>query len=175
MDRTTAVLLITNTIFLVGFGRPLARHLSRVFPNFKGVRAWTVSLGGIYLAECVAFSASMATNILSFGLAMVWGLIFGKIFRALPLRQAVHLALRLSLYTCLPAISFLSILFLLPSAGWSLLDVEDGRRFGIPDFVPWPVCSVLGFFLAVSLSAVLFKTAVTTGIVAMLVHRSQRT
>lgn len=174
MDAAEVTLLIVNVIFFVGFGWPLARCISRNLPDSRSAGAWLFALGGIYLAECVAFSASMATNILSVCLAIVWGLVLASKVRALPLRQAIRLSLGLSLYTCLPAVSFLSVLFLLPLGGWSLLDAEDGRRFGIPGFVPWPVCSLLGFFLTVSLSAVVLKTSVTTGIVAMLLRRSRR-
>jgi len=174
MDAAEMTMLIVNAIFLVGFGWPLARYISRNLPNSRSAGAWLFALSGIYLAECVAFSASMATNILSVCLAIVWGFVLGSKVRVLPLRQATRLSLRLSLYTCLPAMSFLSVLFLLPLGGWSLLDAADGRRFGIPGFVPWPVCSLLGFFLTVSLSAVVLKTGVTTGIVAMLLHRSRR-
>ncbi len=167
-------LLIVNAVFLAGLGWPLARYLSRNLPGARGARAWLAALGGAYLAECVAFSAGMATNVLSVCLAALWGLLLASRVRAMPPRQATWLALRFSLYTCLPAVSFLSILPLLPLGGWSLWDPRDARQFGVPDFVPWPLCTLLGFFLAVSLSAVVLKTTVTTGLVALLVRRSRR-
>jgi hypothetical protein len=171
MDILT-VLLIINAIFLISFGWPLARYLSRNLPDSSSA-AWMFALSGVYVAECVAFSASMATNILGVCLAIVWGLVLRSKVRASPIRQAIRLSLRLSIFTCLPAVSFLSLLGPLAWEGWSLLAAEDGRRFGIPSFVPWPVCSLLGFFLTVSLSAVVLKIGVTTGIVVMLGRRSR--
>ncbi len=46
-----------------------------------------------------------------------------------------------------------------------LLTADDGHRLGIPGFMLWPFCSLLGFFLAVTLSALVLKTAITTAIV----------
>ncbi len=70
--------------------------------------------------------------------------------------------LLVSLYTCLPAISFLSLLIPLAIGGWPLLSMEGGRRFGIPALVPWPFCTLLGFVVTVSVSATIGKTAITT-------------
>ena len=133
-----------------------------------------LALTAIYLAECVAFSASMGTNILSLLLAVVWGLALWCKVRAERPQNARWLVLGFSVYTCLPALSFLSLLGLLAWNGWSLLATEDGRRFGVPDSVPWPVCSLLGFFLTVSGSAVLLKTGITTGMVSLLLRGSRQ-
>ncbi len=170
-----ATLLVTNAIFLVGFGWPLAKALSHNLPGPWGTRAWMVALSAIYLAECVAFSASMGTNILSILLAVLWGLVLWRKVRVPRLQNARWLVLGFSVYTCLPALSFLSLLGLLVWDGWSLLATEDGRRFGVPGFVPWPMCSLLGFFLTVSGSAVLLKTGITTGMFSLLLRGSRQT
>lgn len=170
-----ATLLITNAILLVGFGWPLAKALSHNLPGPWGSRAWMAALTAIYLLECVAFSASMGTNILSLLLAVLWGLVLWRKVRVPRLQSAKRLVVGFSLYTCLPALSFLSLLGLLAWGGWSLLAADDGRRFGVPGFVPWPVCSLLGFFLTVSGSAVLLKTGITTGMVSLLLRGSRQT
>lgn len=158
-------LVVVNAILLAGYGWSLARHLSRRFPGPRSPGSWMAILVGIYLAECVAFSASMATNILGLALAVVWGLVFRHGFRFLPRRDTIRSSLALSAFTCLPALSFLSVLAPLAWGGWSLVSADDGYRFGIPAFVPWPFCSLLGFFLAVTLSALVLKTAITTAVV----------
>jgi hypothetical protein len=83
--------------------------------------------------------------------------------------------LLLSLYACLPAVSFLSVLVPLAVGGWPLLSVEDGKRFGIPAFVPWPFCTLLGFVLTVSASAAVFKTAITNIMAAILRRKDTAT
>jgi uncharacterized membrane protein YiaA len=147
--------MVTNAALSLGFGWVLAKYLGERPESRRSVGSWVLLVLGIYVAECVAFSASMATNILGYCLAFVWGILFAR-------RLQAREVLLLSLYTCLPAVSFLSLLALLAVGGWPLLSVEGGRRFGIPAFVPWPFCTLLGFFLAVSASAAVFKTAITT-------------
>ncbi len=163
----TLTLLVTNGILALGAGIPLARYLAREVSGGGKTVLWLLALAGIYFVECVAFSASMATNVFGFALAIVWGFVFRRKLAALPLGKAVKAAWRVSIFTGLPAISFLSILVLAVAEGGDILSVREGWQFGIPDFVPWPLCTLLGFFLAVSGSAVVFKTLITTGIVAI--------
>lgn len=156
-------LVITNAVLAGGFGVPLARRLA-ARGGRRRVALWLAALGGIYLAECFAFAASMATNVLGFVLAVVWGLVLRRKLAALAPKERLRLAVRFSLYTCLPAISFASVLPLLAAGGWNLLTVEAGHRFGVPDFVPWPLATLAGFFAAVIVSAVVIKTAITTAV-----------
>lgn len=162
------MLLIVNGAFVTVFGWLLAKHLSRPASSAKRVVPWLLALLGIYLAECVAFSASMGTDVFSICLAIVWGFVFGQRFRAQPRGKAMRVSLWLALYTCLPAVSFASVLVLMVMHAWPVLTIEGGRRFGIPSFVPWPFCTCLGFFLTVIGTAVLLKIAITLGMVAML-------
>lgn len=158
------VLIVTNVVLASAFGWPLAKRIAAAHGSRRGVRSWLLALLGVYVAECVAFSASMATNVLGYCLAVVWGVVFAR-------RLSARETLSLSLYTCLPAISFLTVLIVLAAEGWALLSVEDGRRFGVPAFVPWPFCTLLGFFLTVSISATAVKTAITTITAARLRRR----
>ena len=162
----TLTLAITNLVFAVGVGVPLARRLAGGRGR-RSLAGWLAGLAGIYLAECVAFSASMATNVLSFGLAAVWGLVLRRRFAPLPRRERVRSVVWVAMYTCLPAVSFASVLPWMAVEGWALWSAEAGHSFGIPEFVPWPLCTIAGFFAAVIGSAVVVKTVVTTAIVGL--------
>ncbi|MCJ7544989.1 MAG: hypothetical protein MUP47_10610 [Phycisphaerae bacterium] len=163
MTAVTLALGITNASLVLGFGVPLARRLA-AGKGRRGLAAWLAALGGIYLAECAAFSASMGTNVLGFALAAVWGLVFRRKLAALPSGQRLRTALGVSLSTCLPAISFASVLPLVVAGGWNLLAAEAGYKFGVPRFVPWPFCTIAGFFAAVIGSALVVKTVITTAL-----------
>jgi len=60
-------------------------------------------------------------------------------------------------------VSFALVPILMVFAGWSIVNVDDGLRFGIPQFVPWPVNTIMGFCIFVAGVAVLLKTIITTG------------
>jgi hypothetical protein len=55
------------------------------------------------------------------------------------------------------------------------LNAEQARNFGIPDFVPWPLNTVLGFCVALAAGTIVFKTFITTGIVALIVRDKGKT
>ena len=162
------VLIITNVALALGFGWALAKRLAGRPESRRSAGSWLLAALGVYVTECVAFSASMATNIFGYCLAFVWGVLFAR-------RLQAREMLLLSIYTCLPAVSFLSVLVLLAAGGWSLLSAEDGRHFGIPALVPWPFCTLLGFVLTVSASAAVFKTALTTITAAILRRKDTST
>jgi hypothetical protein len=155
-------LAAVNVVFAVGFGLLLARRMGRVCQG--SVVLWLVALWGIYMAECVAFSASMGTNVLGFVLAVVWGLVFRRKFRALERREALRSALTVALYTCLPAISFGTVLVFVIVEGGDIWSVQAGYKFGIPPFVPWPANTLAGFFAALIGSALFVKMTITTAL-----------
>jgi hypothetical protein len=57
--------------------------------------------------------------------------------------------------------------------GLDVLNAEEGFRFGIPDFLYWPFNTILGFYAAFSISLVILKTTITTGVVSLLIHLKQ--
>ena len=170
-DPAGYVIVFVNLVLGFACALPLAKMLARVRGSRSVLRYFAILIG-VYLTECVAFSCGMATNVFSVLLAFVWGAALGRWLRrsSAHAREALRTTLFFSLYSSLPALSFLSILVLLFFAGWPILTVEGGARFGIPHFVPWPVNTLLGFFLSVSCSAVLLKAVITTGEVALFIR-----
>ena len=76
-----------------------------------------------------------------------------------------------SLYGCMPAISFAALLLVIwIISGNGLLNIEQAYKFGIPDFIPWPFNTVLGFCVALAAGTIILKTFITTGIVALIVR-----
>jgi len=127
---------------------------------------------GLYFLECVAFTWSMGTQIFSLILSIEWGILFGLWLKGIaPQKQIVRQILFVSLYGCLPAVSFAAILFAIwIISGNGLLNIEQARQFGIPDFVPWPFNTMLGFCVALAAGTIILKTTITTGIVALIVR-----
>jgi hypothetical protein len=161
----TLILLVVNAAFAFGFGPPLAKRLAaRAIAPGRPV-AWFFALVGIYFAESMAFSASMGSNLFSWCLAAAWSYVFARKLQAREL-------LLLSLYSSLPALSFLASPLAFRREGWALLSASDGYRFGIPTFFPWPLGTVLGFVVAVSASAVVGKILITTLLGARLRRRT---
>jgi hypothetical protein len=152
--QSTIIVIILDISFALATGLLLATRLEAYGSPHRRWWIWLLILMGINCAESFAFSASMATNLLSYGMAILWCLIFARRLRPTEMRL-------LGLYSCLPAISFLTMLWPLHRAGWGLTSRQEGYRFGIPSIVPWPFCTVFGFVVAVSLSTVLIKMAIT--------------
>lgn len=135
-----------------------------------------IMLVGMYFLECAALPAGMATQVFSIGLAFVWGVVFGLWMRqkAAP-RLVLKMSFMVALYTCAPAASF-GILLLVGKliSGSNLVSVAEGTAFGIPNFLPWPSNTILGFSVALLAGAVALKTVITTGEVSVLIHLGEK-
>jgi len=165
-------LVIFNLVLGLGFAFPIARLLSNLIDKSNRIFRYFALLVGIYFIECIAFSAGMATQVFSIALAFIWGIVFGFWLRKrAPSRQILQTALYISLYSSLPTFSF-SIL--IPTvwliAGNNIISAEEGFKFGIPYFVPWPINTVLGFCTVLLIGTVVLKAAITTGGVSVLIH-----
>jgi hypothetical protein len=174
MDTAEYAIMALNLLLALGCGWPLAALLARVSAKPDKAFRYLVLLVLVYIAECIAFSAGMATNVLSVALAFVWGNVLGRWFGRwkAELRVLVRAALFFSLYSALPAASFISIPAVMALSGRSVLSAEEGFLFGVPAFVPWPVNTILGFSLFVVIVAVVFKVVITTGLARALIVRS---
>ena len=165
-------LIITNLAAGFGLAIPFAGQLRTISHSQKGILRYFVMLVGIYFLEGVAFVCGMCTQVLTVALGFVWGVLFGLWLRDIaPAKEVLKTAFFVSLYGCLPTCSFVVIL----SAAWaisgnSLLNVEQAYDFGIPQFVPWPFNTVLGFCVGLAIGTILLKTAITTGTVSLLVR-----
>ena len=166
------VLIVVNLASGFGLSRPIARLLGEVAGSPNRFLRYVAMLIGMYLLECMAFAAGMATQVFSIGLAFVWGIVLGLWLRGrAPSSEVLKASVFLALYTSLPTASF-GILLLVARliSGSNVLSMEEGTAFGIPYFVPWPMNTILGFCTALVLGTVVLKTAITAGEVSLLVR-----
>lgn len=172
----TVILALVN--LAVGFSLAvlIARRLGEVTGGPERFSRYFAMLVGMYFLECVAFPAGMATQVFSIGLAFVWGVVFGLWLRGkAPPAEILKTSFFVALYTCAPTASF-GILFLVGklAGGSKILSAEEGIAFGIPEFAPWPLCTILGFCAALVIGTVVLKTVITTGEVSLLVHLGEK-
>jgi hypothetical protein len=165
-------LALTNLIGGLTVGIFLATGFARLTQKQNRFLKYLALSLGLYFLECVAFTWSMGTQILSIILSIEWGILFGLWLKGLaPQKQITRQIFFVSLYGCLPAVSFAAILFVIwIISGNGFLNIEQARQFGIPDFVPWPLNTMLGFCVALAAGTIILKTIITTGIVALIVR-----
>jgi hypothetical protein len=162
------VLIILNLILGFGFAIPITLFLKKT--NTKPTKFFFqfIILISIYFAECLAMIIGMGIPVFSIVLAFVWGFVFSSLLQNRALnRQVLKSSLFLALYSCLPAASFIVVPILMWISGSHILSAEEGARFGIPEFLhlPWPLNTILGFYAALAIGAVVLKTLITTGII----------
>jgi hypothetical protein len=168
-------LIITNLAAGFGFAIPIANKLRKVTGREGKFFRYFALLIGIYFVECVAFPAGMCTQVFSVGLGFVWAILFGLWLQNIaPAKEVLKTTFFVSLYGCLPTISFAVILVIIwVISGSSLLNVEQASEFGIPQFVPWPFNTMLGFCVGLTTGTILLKTVITTGTASILIRRRQ--
>jgi hypothetical protein len=74
----------------------------------------------------------------------------------------------LSLYSSLPAVSFILIPVIAGIAGRNIINAEQGIQFGIPGFLLGPLTTILGFYLTITIGALVLKTVITVVAVRLL-------
>ena len=164
------VLIILNLIVGFGFAIPITLFLKKA--NTKPTKFFFqfIILISIYFAECIAMIIGMGIPVFSIVLAFVWGFVFSSWLRNRALnRQVLKSSFFLSVYSSLPAASFIVVPILMWIGGRHILSAEEGARFGIPEFLhlPWPLNTILGFYGALVIGAVVLKTLITTGIIRL--------
>jgi hypothetical protein len=175
-DELVLIILVGAANLALGFGLALilARKFSRLINRPTKMRRYFLLIVGMYFLESLAFPAGMATQVLTVGLAFVWGIVLGVLLRQQSPVPSLQFTLQTALYTCLPTITFG---ILVPVAwaltGNSLLSVEAGINFGIPQWIPWPLGSVAGFAAALVLGTVILKPAITVCEVSLILHIAQ--
>jgi len=177
MDRGSIALIgtlaITNLIACFGCAVPFAKGLGRLTSGPNCFLRYFAMLVGIYFLEGVAFTWGMCTQVFTIALSFVWGVLFGLWLKGLaPKRNIIRQILFVSLYGCLPTVSFaLIILIFWVVSGNGLLNVEQAYQFGIPDFVPWPLNTILGFCVALAAGTIILKVVFTMGIAALIIRK----
>jgi len=174
MDSTETMILVALAATNLAGGSVFAVFLARGFGRLTGKKnrflRYLVMMLGLYFLECVAFTWGMCTQVFTISLSFIWAVLFGLWLRGIaPVKKIIKTCLFVALYGCLPTVSFAALLFIVwVIAGNGLLNVEQAYQFGIPDFVPWPLNTMLGFCIALTTGTIILKTTVTTGIIALI-------
>jgi hypothetical protein len=170
------VLLVVNLAAGVGCAFPLARVLGTVIGGSTSLFRNMAGLMILYCIESVSMILGMGVPLFSVLLAFLWGALF---WRRLRTRSSVRAILQttffLSLYTCIPAVSFVTVPLVAWFDGKNIFGLEEAVLFGIPEFPPllWPVGTILGFYVALAVGAIVFKMIITTGEVSLLIHLTE--
>jgi len=173
MNLTIPILIIFNLTFGIIMGRLIAHRIIALTCMDKGDSSFIKIIVLIYFAECAAVALSMGTSALSILLAFIWGVIGGKWLRKQvetpTLRRSVQIAIT---YTCVPVISLTLIPLFCLIGGWDILSVEQGYSYGIPNFLhlPWPLTTILGFYMLMIIVSVLLKMIITLSVVRIIYH-----
>lgn len=171
MDLAEIIIVVVNLCFGFGFSIPLTKLLNEVKPRPHRFFRYFIMFICIYFLECVAIVAAMLLPVLSIGLAFIWGIIFGLWLRGYAsAHKLLKTSFYISLYSSFPGASFILVPVIGLFTGWDVLSSEEAIRFGIPDFLYFPFNTILGFFATLSLGLVIIKTAITTGLVSLLIH-----
>ena len=171
------VLIGANLLAGLGCAIGLAKMLGKVNNKPKRFLRYWMALVGIYFVECFAVSAGMATQVLTVGLAFIWGIVFGLWLRArAPALKVLKASFFIALYSVLPTVSLILIPAMMWIGGNNVLSAEEGARFGIPRalHLPWPMNTILGFFGAIVIGTAIFKTVITVGEVSLLIHLGEK-
>jgi hypothetical protein len=177
-DELALIILLGAVNLILGFGLAiaLARKFSTLLDPPIGIRRSFMLMAGMYFFECIAFPAGMATQIFTVGLAFVWGILLGRWLHHQSPIPSLLFTLQVALYTCMPTIIFgILVPIAWALSGNSLISVEAGVNFGIPEWIPWPLGTVAGFALVLILGTVLLKSVITVGEVSSIMHLAQPT
>jgi hypothetical protein len=175
MELAEIILVLFNLGLGLSLAAPLVKLLNGVAPKTLSFLRGFILFIAIYFFECVAIVVAMMLPIFSLGLSFTWGLILGLWLRDhVFARKVLKTSFFISVFTSLPAVSFLLVPLMGLFTGLDVLNAEEGFRFGIPDFLYWPFNTILGFYAAFSISLVILKTTITTGVVSVLIHLKQK-
>jgi len=168
MNIATPILIVAN--LMVGFvsAIPIAKLLEKINNKQKRYFRYFAILIGVYFIECIAIIMGMGIPVFSIGLAIIWGIVFGFWLRKRASRNEVlKTSFFLSFYSSLPAVSFILIPVIAIISGRNIMNAEQGIQFGIPDFLPDPFNTILGFYLAITIGALVLKTVITATLVRL--------
>jgi len=175
MDSAEYVLIIVNLIAGFVFAIPIAKIFDKLNRKQKSFSRYFAILVGVYFIECIAIVMGMGIPVFSIGLAFIWGILFGFWLQSRISRNKVlKTSFFLSLYSSLPALSFILIPLIAWTSGRNIMNGQEGIRFGIPGFLPGPLNTILGFYLAITIGALVLKTVITTSEVRILLNLGKK-
>lgn len=178
MDIVIPILIIVNLITGLVCAIPIARLLEKINKKHKIFFRYFASLIGVYFVESIAIILGMGIPVFSIGLAIVWVMVFGYwLTNRAAKNEVLKTSFLFSLYSSLPAVSFILIPVLALISGRNIVNVEQGIQFGIPNFLPYPINTILGFYLVITIGVLVFKTAITVAVlhVFLTVQSNQKT
>jgi len=170
MDDMEIALIIINVMAGAVGAYVLARRFHGMDDKGGSIRRQYGILISVYSVECVSMVVGMGIPLFSIFLSFIWAAIFGMRLSEWDSRTATRKAsFLLSLYTSLPAMTFIIVPIALLAGGQDIGSVETGYRFGIPQFsfIPSPMRTILGFYTTLVLGALALKTLVTVGGIAL--------
>ena len=177
MDFVVIAIVIANLLAGFGFAFPVSKIFAKVTGKPEKVFRYYVMLIGVYLLESVVLMIGMGIPVLNVVLAFVWGVVFGTWLRKRKSRsEALSTSYWFSLYSSLPVISFILVPVFAGLGGWNILSSSAGDSFGIPQFLylPWPLNTILGFYVAIIIVAVFLKTVITIGEVSLIIRQEEK-
>ena len=172
MDFVVIAIVIANLLASFGFAFPMSKVFAKVAGKQEIAFRYYVMLIGVYLLESIVLIMGMGIPVLNVVLAFVWGVVFGTWLRKRTSRsEALSTSYWFSFYSSLPAISFILVPVFAGLGCWNILSSSAGDSFGIPQFLylPWPLNTILGFYVAIIIVAVFLKTVITIGEVNLLI------
>ena len=172
-------LVVFNLSAGIGFAFPLAKNLQQIKDNRQKSFRNFLGFTGLYFAECVAFAMGMCSQIFTVALSFVWTLVLVFWLKAQLNTNSlktkiIRLAILIAIYGSLPTASFcILITGMKVIQGANILSASEGIAFGIPDFLPWPFNSILGFSAALLAGTLILKIVVSSVTLRYIIRHSK--
>lgn len=136
----------------------------------KSLSHYFVLLVGIYFMEGVSLVLGMGIPVFSVGLAFILGVVLGLWLRSrTTARDCLKQSFFITLYACLPAVSFIFVPIMAGINGRNIVSAVEGIGFGIPEFLPFPFNTILGFYAVCIIGAFILKMVITIGEVSFII------
>ena len=162
------LLFLLNLALGFGFAIPLIKILEKFLPPPKIYKRFLM-LMGLYLVETFFLAMGMGIPLFNVALAFLWGFLLGRSLRKrTELSKALKISTHFAFYSSLPAMSFLVIPFIMLFNGANIISIETASDMGIPSFLPFPADTILGFYAACGLGALILKILITNACVKYL-------
>jgi len=168
-DVCIAVFLtVFNLSAGIGFAFPLAKNLQQIKDDKQKFFRYFMIFTGIYFAECIAFAMGMCSQIFTVALSFAWAIVLvfwlkEQVDIDSLKKKIIRLAVLIAVYGNLPTASFCILITALKVIeGANILSASQGIAFGIPDFLPWPFNSILGFSAALLAGTLILKIVVSS-------------